>query len=94
MLKLLDRLIAELPDDNTRTLARALRVRIQLPMAEVLEKVPGASIAAKARAVGVTRTAYYGWLSGAARPQTGQAQILEKLTGFPAREIAGRSPDD
>ena len=76
-------------DASERALAEQLLARIRLPMSKVLDKVPGAYPAAKAREIGVTRATYYSWYGGLSRPKRDQAKKLEQLTGFPANLIHG-----
>jgi DNA-binding XRE family transcriptional regulator len=65
--------------------------RVALPMHVVLAKVPGLSVAAKCRAVGVSRQAYYYWIRGYSRPNVIQSRRLAKLTGLNADDIRGRT---
>ena len=72
-----------------RALAEQLLARIRLPMSKVLLKIPGETVAERARAIGVTRATYYSWFDGFSRPKRDQARKLEELTGFPANLITG-----
>jgi transcriptional regulator with XRE-family HTH domain len=92
-LKLIERLIEVVPDDNLRLRAMRMRSRLMLPMAEVLSKVPGRTIKERARSIGVTRQAWYQWLDGTARPSAKRAKQLERITGYPADEIRGLTDD-
>jgi DNA-binding XRE family transcriptional regulator len=58
-------------------------------MAQVLAKVPGKTVKAKAKLVGVTRQAWYQWLDRTARPNATRARQLAKITGYSAEEIRG-----
>jgi len=88
-LQLADRLVATAPDLDTRTLALQLKIRLKLPMAKILEKVPGDTITAKADALGVTRASYHRWLNGEWRPKVSEALKIAKLTGYKLHEITG-----
>lgn len=92
-LKLAERLLKLTPDTEEGLIRRAMQIRDRLktPMSMVLEKVlPGSSVTAKCEAIGVTRQAYYGWLSGQYRPNLKQAKRLAALSGFKAEDIRGR----
>lgn len=89
-LALLDRLLKSgLPPDLQERLVQ-VQDRILLPMAVVLAKIPGETITEKAKAIGVSRQAYYAWLYGRARPNPKQAVVIGKLTGLPPEQIRGR----
>ena len=75
--------------EDELVLARQLLARVRLPIAKVLEKIPGDSVAARSRAIGVTRATYYSWWDGLSRPKRKQAEKLEQITGFPANLIHG-----
>jgi DNA-binding XRE family transcriptional regulator len=61
-----------------------------IPMKHILAKVPGRSIAEKARQCGVSRAAYYYWLEEVQRPSLQQAQKIAMLTGIPVEDIISR----
>lgn len=61
-----------------------------LPMAEVLDRLPGKSIIAKCEAAGISRNTWYAWYEGRVRPNKEQAERVAKLTGIPADKFAGR----
>lgn len=61
--------------------------KLQHPMREIFAKVPGESLAARARAVGVSRQTVYVWLDERFRPVGPQAKKLAKLTGVPVEHI-------
>jgi DNA-binding XRE family transcriptional regulator len=88
-LQLVDQLILAAPDQDTRDLARSMRARILVPMKAVLERMPGETIAEKSRKLQVSRTTYYAWAEGRARPRRGLAEELAKMTGLTWQEIAG-----
>lgn len=71
--------------------ARRIQRRLEaVPMADILECVPGLSIKDKIRKIGVSRTAYYSWLHGICRPRDRAARKLAKLTGLSVDAIRGR----
>jgi transcriptional regulator with XRE-family HTH domain len=79
------------PDESvSRAIEKVQRLLTVMPMAVVLEQVrPGEPVAAKAKAVGVSRQTFYYWLQGVTRPNKKQAQKLAKLTGYAVDEIRG-----
>jgi len=79
------------PDEGTRLRAKQIQDRLALPMSVVLGKVPGLTVAAKCKSIGVSRQAYYYWLRGMSRPNVTQANRIAKLTGFNADDIRGRT---
>lgn len=66
-----------------RTLMGELALRIKLPMKQILDRVPGDTLKAKADRIGVSRTTMYVWLSERHRPRGELADKLARLTGFP-----------
>ena len=76
--------------------------KFRYPMAAILAKVPGDTLAARARAIGVSRQTMYVWAQERFRPSSVQAAIIAKLTGVPTAQIsdyqegkndgAGKSP--
>jgi DNA-binding XRE family transcriptional regulator len=76
---------APLPALATDLLAVAHKLRH--PMAEILSRVPGDSLAARARAIGVSRQTMYVWAAEKFRPSTDQARIIADLTGEPIEHI-------
>jgi DNA-binding XRE family transcriptional regulator len=77
--------IAPLP-----ALARDLRAvahKLRYPLADILAKVPGDTLADRARAIGVSRQTMYVWAQERFRPSTQQAAIIAKLTGIPVEQI-------
>jgi hypothetical protein len=67
-----------------------VRARLQRPMIDILKKVPGDTISAKCKRIGVSRQAFYDWLKGAYRPTGAQSKRLARLTGVPAELIRGK----
>lgn len=92
-LRLMDRVVAEAPDYDTRAMAIALRQRIKLPMFEVLARLEGSNVSAKARDLQIARSTFYAWKKGRTRPRKPEAEALAELTGFTWQEIAAR-PDN
>jgi DNA-binding XRE family transcriptional regulator len=66
---------------------RAVEHKLRYPMAAILAKVPGDTLAARARAIGVSRQTMYVWAQEKFRPSTEQATIIADLTGVPIDEI-------
>jgi hypothetical protein len=81
--------VAHTPDSTVRRQAMKLRDRlVRRPMDEILNRVPGDNVAAKARTCGATRQTYYSWLDGV-RPTIRHATKLAQITGFSVAEIRG-----
>jgi transcriptional regulator with XRE-family HTH domain len=84
-----------LDDIGLRAVERTLK-RMQTRSKEnerlqtILAKVPGESLAEKARVVGVTRQAFHYWATGQARPNTQQLAKLAELTGASVAKLRGR----
>jgi DNA-binding XRE family transcriptional regulator len=66
---------------------RALVHRLRYPMADILAKVPGDSLADRARAIGVSRQTIYVWTDEKFRPVPAMAKKIAKLTGVPVEHI-------
>jgi DNA-binding XRE family transcriptional regulator len=66
---------------------RAVEHKLNHPMAAILAKVPGDTLAARARAIGVSRQTMYVWAQEKFRPSTEQATIIADLTGVPIDDI-------
>ena len=62
--------------------------KLRHPMAAILARVPGDTLAERARKIGVSRQTMYVWAQERFRPSSGQAAIIAKLTGVPAEQIA------
>jgi hypothetical protein len=90
-LRLAKRLVKSSPDDAvSRAAMKVQRLLTAVPMAAVLDQIrPGEPVAAKARALGVSRQTFYYWLSGVTRPNKEQARKLARLTEFSVEEIRG-----
>jgi DNA-binding XRE family transcriptional regulator len=65
----------------------AVAHKLRFPMSDILAKVPGETLAARARAIGVSRQTMYVWAQERFRPSTEQAQIIADLTGVPIAQI-------
>jgi hypothetical protein len=89
-LKLVERLIEHAPDAGMRKRLMKLRGPLKVPIQAILDKVPGESVIQKAKAIGVTRQAIYGWLDGLCRPNPKQARKIAKITGFSVADVRGR----
>lgn len=92
-LKLVERLIKT--GGNEGITRRALKMRARLtamPMSAILDKVPGASVIEKAKALGVSRQTFYYWLDGVTRPNIRMARKLNKITGVSVEDIRGQMP--
>jgi hypothetical protein len=89
VLQLAKKLAAAAPDPHTRRLAAMLATHINFPLEAILEKVPGDGPTAKAKVLGVSRTAFYGWLQGKTRPRTNEAVKISEMTGYKVSEITG-----
>lgn len=89
-LNLLDRIIEVSTNEKITHQATKMRAKLMLlPMSDVLKKVPGKTLASKARYIGVAKETCHGWYKGAWRPSKETAQKLSKITGYPIEEIYG-----
>jgi DNA-binding XRE family transcriptional regulator len=66
---------------------RAVAHKLRYPMADILAKVPGDTLAERARKIGVSRQTMYVWAAEKFRPSTEQATIIADLTGVPIDDI-------
>jgi DNA-binding XRE family transcriptional regulator len=66
---------------------RGVAHKLRYPMADILAKVPGETVAERARKIGVARQTLYVWADERFRPTARQAQIISKLTGVPVEHI-------
>jgi DNA-binding XRE family transcriptional regulator len=66
---------------------RAVAHKLRYPMAEILARVPGDTLAERARRIGVSRQTMYVWAAEKFRPSTEQATIIAELTGVPIEQI-------
>ena len=67
---------------------RAVAHKLRHPMADILAKVPGDTLAERARRIGVSRQTMYVWAQERFRPSSAQAAIIAELTGVPVEQIA------
>lgn len=93
--KTLESKIAELAtsatDEGLQRVARMMLSRLTaIPMDEILAKVPGDTMAAKAELIGVTRPAVWYWRHGHNRPRGKAARRIAQITGLSVDEIRGR----
>jgi DNA-binding XRE family transcriptional regulator len=65
----------------------AVAHKLRYPMAAILAKVPGDTLAERARKCGVSRQTMYVWAQERFRPRGEQAEIIAKLTGVPVAQI-------
>lgn len=65
----------------------AVAHKFRYPMADILARVPGDSLVAQAKAIGVSRQTLYVWKRETARPNAEQAAVISKLTGIPVAHI-------
>ena len=77
--------VAPLPALANDVMAVAHKARY--PMAAILAKVPGDTLAERARKIGVSRQTMYVWAQERFRPSNEQAAIIAKLTGVPVEQI-------
>jgi DNA-binding XRE family transcriptional regulator len=61
--------------------------KLRHPMAAILARVPGETLAERARKIGVSRQTMYVWAQERFRPGSAQAAIISKLTGIPVEQI-------
>lgn len=66
---------------------RAVAHKLRYPMAEILAKVPGDTLAERARQIGVSRQTMYVWAQERFRPSGAQAAAIANLTGVPIEQI-------
>src|SRR5580658_8361495 len=85
--QVLQQAIAKAPLSALANDVRAVAHKFRYPMAEILAKVPGDTLAARARAVGVSRQTMYVWAQERFRPSPEQAATISELTGVPVAHI-------
>ena len=83
----LDALAATAPLAFIKRELQATAHKLRFPMTEILAKVPGASVAERARKLGVSRQTIYVWMTERYRPTPPQAKRIAKLTGIPIEQI-------
>lgn len=65
----------------------AVTHKVRFPMKDILAKVPGDNLAARARKLKVSRQTMYVWLSEKFRPTVPQAIQIWRMTGVPVEHI-------
>lgn len=89
-IKMVAQLAKSTGDRGLAEMATEIHARLRKPMIEILKKVPGKTVQAKADRCGVTRQCWYDWVKGAYRPTGEQSRRLAKLTGIPLAYIEGK----
>ena len=81
-----------LDSPDVHAMAERLRytLRPAMDIRDILALVPGETVAARARNIGVSRWTYYLWLDGRVRPNEERAARLAELTGIPEHVILAR----
>lgn len=79
--------LVKMADEWTYDWAIDLRDRLKTSMVDVLDRIPGSTVAERCRNIGISRQTYYAWLRGDLRPSVAQAKRLSKKTGIPAEKI-------
>ena len=88
---LANRLIAATAGMPANADAVELRVLLEPPtMTEILTRVPGKTIRAKCKLLGVSPQTFQLWRNGDTRPAGGNVKRLAQLTGVPEEVIRGR----
>ena len=79
-------------DQAIRWRAKEIQDRLAaIPMAMILAEVPGDSIKAKCKKIGISKQTFHYLKRGVNRPETRLARKLAKLTPYTVAEIRGRS---
>ena len=86
-LETLDGVIATLSLAPLKRELQAVAHKLRYPMADILAKVPGDNLTARARKIGVSRQTMYVWAEERFRPTLRQARTIAKLTGVPVEQI-------
>jgi DNA-binding XRE family transcriptional regulator len=86
-LESLDGIIATLTLAPLKRELQAVAHKLRFPMADILAKVPGDNLTARARKIGVSRQTLYVWAEERFRPTARQAKTIAKLTGVPIEQI-------
>jgi DNA-binding XRE family transcriptional regulator len=85
--QILEQAIAAAPLNALANDVLAVAHKFRYPMAKILAKVPGDTLAERARQIGVSRQTMYVWAQERFRPSADQAAIIAKLTGVPIEQI-------
>ena len=83
----LDTIIGQLTTAALKRELQAVAHKLRYPMADILAKVPGESVADRARQIGVSRQTLYVWADERFRPTPRQAEIISGLSGVPVEHI-------
>lgn len=81
-LEVLDHLCGLRLPDYEKTVLHRLRARFRVRMADVLELVPGNTVAQKAKILHTTRQTIYSWRDDITRPRGKEARRLAKVIGY------------
>jgi DNA-binding MarR family transcriptional regulator/DNA-binding XRE family transcriptional regulator len=87
MLDMLDSIIEQIDAEPLKRQLKAAAHKIRFPMQDILAKVPGDTLSARARQIGVSRQTMYVWASERFRPTMPQAEVISRLTGVPVAHI-------
>jgi DNA-binding XRE family transcriptional regulator len=86
-LELLEQLGAMIAHETIKRDLNAVAHKLRYPMVDIVDKVPGEGVGAKAKAIGVSRQMLYVWMAEKARPNAAQARMIAKLTDIPVDHI-------
>ena len=73
-------------DSESNDVRRKLDEHMTLPMGKVIERIPGATLREKAKALGLSHNTLWYWAKGR-RPPRKHAERLAKITGYSVRQI-------
>ncbi|HEX8837679.1 MAG TPA: helix-turn-helix transcriptional regulator [Candidatus Acidoferrum sp.] len=65
---------------------------VKSPLQNILQAVPGKTVAEQAKLCGVSRQSFHAWKSGKYRPKPKQAWRLANITGYSLDEILNVGP--
>lgn len=91
LMKLIGQIAELTSDEGIKTRALQMQERLDVPMSQVLAKVPGDTVTQKVAKLKVSRQTYYYWLRGISRPNHYMAKKLSGLTGFSMEDIRGKT---
>lgn len=83
----LDSIIGMVDMPPIKVALQAVAHKLRFPMKDILEKVPGDTLSARARAIGVSRQTMYVWAEERFRPTLAQARIISELSDVPVEQI-------
>jgi transcriptional regulator with XRE-family HTH domain len=78
-------------DEGLKLRAMQILDRMEMPMSEILSKVPGDSVSAKCVKIGVSRQTWYAWLRGVSRPNTKLSKKIATVTGIKWEDVQGKT---